>query len=458
MILKLLKRVGLGLALLAAAPLWAQGDSSVPVPAVSGRADSGDQMMVPAPVSGEAYEVAYGAETRSNFLRGGLSFDAAYSDNVFTGLDGKPVSDVSYSVSPSIAFDVTRPRLHWGLSYAPGFTFYQRTDGRNEADHNVVVSLRYRLSPHVTVHFSDAFQKSSSAFNGPDQLPGSVVSGSAQGSDFAVVAPLADRLTNNGTAGINYQFSAHGMVGASGTFTNLHYPNPGEVAGSDPTLLTGLYDASSRSGSAFYSQRLTRKHYVGLTYQYQKLLSYPTGIPHAIDTETHAILFFYTLYATPAFSMSFFGGPQRSTTDLPGEPTSQSWYPAAGASLNWQARHTAAAVSYSRMITGGGGLIGAAQADSASASLRQQISKNLSASLSGFYSNRNILTTSSLPNTSGHSVSGSVSLQRQLGEHLSLRAGYTRLRQVYQNVDVFSPDTNREWASITYEFVRPLGR
>jgi hypothetical protein len=307
------------------------------------------------------------------------------------------------------------------------------------------------------VFLSDAFQKSSSAVKSPDQGLGAV-SGSVQGPNFSVIAPIADRLSNNGTVGVEYQFAANSMVGASGTFANLHYANPSQVAGSDPAALTGLYDDSSRAVSAFFSQRLSRKHYFGVTYQYQKLLSYPTGIS-VIDTETHAILFFYTLFATPAFSISFFGGPQNSQTDLPGLTQSQSWYPAAGASVNWQSRHTAASLSYSRMITGGGGLIGAAQADTASASFRQQLTRRLSASVAGQYSNRDALTTLALvPNTSGHSISGSVSLQQQLGEHLNLRAGYTRLRQVYQNISVITPDTNREWLSIAYEFSRPLGR
>jgi hypothetical protein len=455
--LRILERIGLGLVLLAAAPLWAQGGAAIPAPAVSGQADTGEQMMTPPPVSGQAYPVTFSSETRSNYLRGGITFDTAYSDNVLTGLDGKPVSDISYSIAPTIQIDQTRPRLHWNLAYAPGFTFYQRNSGRDEADQNVAFSFRYRLSPHVTMFLSDAFQKSSSAFNQPDQGVGAV-SGSVQGATFSVIAPVADRLTNNGTAGIEYQFAANTMVGANGTFTNLHYPNPSEVAGSDPALLTGLYDDSSRAASAFFSQRISRKHYFGVNYQYQKLLSYPTGITSAIDTETHAILFFYTLYASPALSLSFFGGPQNSHTDYPGLSTSQSWYPAAGASVNWQARQTAASVSYSRMITGGGGLIGAAQADTASASFRQQLNKRLSASVAALYSNRNVLTASPLPNTNGHSISGSVSLQQQMGEHLNLRAGYTRLRQVYENVDVITPDTNREWISISYEFARPLGR
>ena len=91
-------------------------------------------MLAPPPVSGANYPVAFTSEERSNYLRGGVTFNTAYSDNVLGATSsGLPVSDVSYSVWPTIALDATTPRLHSVLSYAPGFTFYQRTSSRNEA-------------------------------------------------------------------------------------------------------------------------------------------------------------------------------------------------------------------------------------------------------------------------------------------------------------------------------------
>jgi hypothetical protein len=122
--------------------------------------------------------------------------------------------------------------------------------------------------------------------------------------------------------------------------------------------------------------------------------------------------------------------------------------------LNWQAQHAGVAISYSHSVSSGGGLIGAVELDSANASVRQQLTRNFSASLAGSYANNGVLAVSDL---GGHSVSGSASLQRQVGEHLNVQAGYTRLHQTYS---VFSanPDTNREWIAISYHFARPLGR
>ena len=190
----------------------------------------------------------------------------------------------------------------------------------------------------MTVSVRDSFQKSSDIFNQPNQGIDLAVSGSAQGGNETVIAPLADRLSNMGNTAITYQFSANGMIGASGTFTNLHYPNPTEVP--------GLFDAASRGGSAFYSYRISRQHYIGVTYQYQELLSYPTTGTN--QTQTHAALVFYTFYpARDVFLFVFRWSAilQHSSEFLsagqPPTPASQAWTPAAGASLNWQARHTA---------------------------------------------------------------------------------------------------------------------
>ena len=116
-------------------------------------------MLTPPPVSGQSYPMAPVSQERSNYLRGGVTFSSAYSDNVLgsTAATRAPVSDVSYSVWPTIALDETTTAAALdGLTYAPGFTFYQRTSARNEADQNASINFQYRLSPHVT--FSAARQ------------------------------------------------------------------------------------------------------------------------------------------------------------------------------------------------------------------------------------------------------------------------------------------------------------
>jgi hypothetical protein len=418
-------------------------------------------MLTPPPVSGQSYPVAPVSQERANYLRGGVTFASAYSDNVLgsTAASSKPVSDVSYSVWPTLALDETTSRLHWTANYAPGFTFYQRTSARNEQDQNASLNFQYRLSPHVTLSAMDSFQKSSNVFNQPDLASAGAVSGGAQGDNFSVIAPIADQLHNFGTVGITYQFAANAMIGAGGTFTNLHYPNQAEVP--------GLFDSESQGGSAFYAYRISAEHYVGISYQYQRLLTFPTQGQN--ETQTDAVFPFYVFSPTKRFSISMFGGPQYSnigpqfivgvSAALPG---SQSWTPAGGASVNWQGQFTSLAVSYTHTIASGGGLIGAVEMNAANASIRQQVGRALSASLtSGYFQNTVLgnLPQSVAGSTNGHSISGTASLQRTFGEHLNVQLGYSRVHQTY-NVAVISttPDTNREFVSLSYQFSRPLGR
>jgi len=444
----MLTRVGLAMALLLTVPLWSQVDTN----GTEANSNPQDQarMLTPPPVNGEAYATVPAAETRSNYLNAGLGFSTAYSDNVLGGITANPVSDVSYSIWPTLALDETTPRLHSVLTYSPGFTFYQRTSARNEADQNVGIDVRYRLSPHVTVSVRDSFQKSSNVFNQPDLLSAGAVYGSPQPSTAAVIPPVADRLTNTANAELTYQFSATGMIGAGGTFTNLHFP--------DPTEVPGLFDSASRGGSAFYSHRLSRKHYVGALYQYSRILAYPVGATN--ETQTHAILAFYTIYLKPNLTLSLSGGPQHyETAQVPA--SSRSWTPAATASLGWQGRHTTFATSYSRIVTGGGGLIGAFHSNTANASARWQIARTWNIGAAGNYAIYKTLSPFFfLASPGGHTVSGTVSMQHQIREHFNAELGYTRLHQSFNGIPLISanPDTNREYISISYQFTRPLGR
>ena len=476
-----------GSLLLISIPAWSQDEQRpVPVPAATGPAsdastngdastsvdDSSVRMLAPPPVSGQSYPIALTSQERSNYLRAGLAFTSAYTDNAVGPVDGYPVSDVSYSVWPTVALDQTTTRSHLVLTYAPGFTFYQRETYLNEADENASINFQYRLSPHVTFSARDGFQKSSNVFNQPDLASVATVSGGTEGGNFSVIAPIADRLANTGNVGITYQFAANSMVGAGGTFTNLHYPDQSEVP--------GLFDSASQGGLAFYSARVSKINYFGVSYQYQRLLSYP--VPGTNETQTHALLLFYTVYPTKRFSISVFGGPQyadsgpqfsnaeppsppacTSSGVLPGgcpTPAFRSWNPSAGGSLGWQGRMSSLAISYAHLISSGGGLIGAVKMDSASASIHQQLLRMLSASVAGGYAENDVLGGTTSINSNGHTISGTASLQQQFGQHLNVQLGYTRLHQDYSAVAALAatPDTNREFVSISYQFSRPLGR
>jgi hypothetical protein len=445
------------LVFLVSLPLWSQSDATIPAatpdPTAADIVTSSDdaRMLTPPALSGAAYPTAPASEERSNYLRAGVTFNSAYDDNVLGGISAHPTGDVDYSVWPTIALDQTTTRLHSLLTYAPGFTFYQRISGRDETDQNATMDFEYRLSPHVTASFRDSFQKSSNVFNQPDALSAGAVNGATQIPTVAVVAPVADRLTNTAAGDLTYQFSPSDMIGGGGSFSNLHYPNTSEVP--------GLFDSNSRGGSAFYSRRLGKKHYVGIQYQYSRIAAFPVG--PEFDTQTHSALLFYTIYLKPNLSVSFAGGPQHYEAVQSSLFNSRSWSPTATASLGWQGRRTTFAAGYSRSITAGGGLIGAFDSNAANASARWQMTRTWSIGSAASYAiYKNVTPLLSFGAPGGHSISGSVSLQHPIGEHFNAEAGYTRLHQSFSDIAVISgaPNTNREFISISYQFNRALGR
>jgi hypothetical protein len=437
-------RVFLSLALLVAMPAWSQVSTT----------DGGvglamtDQMRTPPPVSGEAYSTATGSEIRSNYLRAGLVFTTGYSDNVL-GYSVNPISDVDYTLSPTIAIDKATPRLHLRFNYSPGFTIYQHTSARNQYNQNLDLNLMYLLSPHVAVTLRDNLLQTSSALNS-NQLLGGAISGTQQPPLIAVIAPVGDQIGNSGNAELTYQFSRQGMVGASGTFTNLHYLHPSEVP--------GLYDSKSSGGSAFYNHRLSKHNYIGATYRYTDTIAYPLNAQSEI--QAHTFLFFYTIYLKPTFSLSFSGGPQHYDISQSPLPTQGAWGPSITASLGWQGRHTNYSASYLRTVAGGGGLVGAFQSNIATGSARWQFARTWSlGSAVSYANNKNVTPSAFLSTEGGYSVFGTVSFHHQFTERFQVEFGYTRLHENYSFIQVISnaPNTDRGFVSFSYNFSKPLG-
>jgi hypothetical protein len=408
-------------------------------------------MMTPPPVSGESYPNAVGSEIRSNYLDANLTLDTAYDDNVPGLVSSKPVSDVVYSINSTIELDQTTPRQHRTFRYSPGFSFYQPTSTLNAIDQGATLYYQFHLNPHLTTSARDFFQKSSNVFSQPYALSGGAASGAGLSPAATAVAPFAEQLSNTASADINYQFSENGMIGATGTSTILNFPNPAEA--------NGLYNSDSRGGSAFYNRRLSSSQYIGVTYRYLQSLAYPLNAQSETQTDTGT--FFYTIYLGRAFSMSLSGGPQYAVMSESSFPTVHLWAPAAMASVGWQTAHTAFTANYARAVTGGGGLLGAFQSNSASASARWQIARAWTVGCAASYAiNKTVTPLLSSSNSGGYAIAGDATVEHPISDHIKAELGYSRLHQSYSSIAVISnaPDSNREYISISYQFNRPLGR
>lgn len=452
----LIRCVSLSLVLLAALPASPQlGVTPYKVPETP---DTETPMLTPPPASGQSYPTIVGAEARSNYLSAGLSLNTAYDDNLLVSGGSAPIGDVIYSIFPTVALNQITPRQQCLFTYSPGFTLYQHTSSLNGINQNANLNFKYGLSPHTAISVRDSFQKSSNIFEQPYSLSTVAISGSSQSLPTEVVAPYADHLDNVTNVGISYQFGRNDMLGSAGIIAESNYPKPAQAI--------GLYNSNSIGGSAFYTHRLSNTQYFGITYQYLSSRSNPVNAqatpPNSrINVQTQALLPFYSIYLSPTVSLSLSAGPQHYEATQDFSSSASSWTPSVIASVGWQRDHTNFVASYSRSVTGGIGIPGAFDSNGADASGRWQMTRTWTAGVNASYTIYKNLTpqfTASTP--SGHTISGTASIQHTIGERLKAELGYTRLHQSYSGVQVISdaPDSNRESISLSYQFSRPLGR
>jgi hypothetical protein len=435
------------LVFMASMPLWPQ---VAPSAAGGGPAS---QMMIPPPVSNSTYPTSVGADAHSNYIRGGITESTAYINNLYAGSGMASIAETTISILPSIDLDTTAGKQHFVAAYTPGFTFYRPSSSLNEIDETALIDYDLRPTPHTAINANDEFQDSSTPFYNPAMFASiGTVSGTPGPLTPGVIPPFAQFLSNTASVEFTAQTGMNTMFGASGSSMTLHYPNSAETA--------GLYDSSSRGGTGFYNHRISDAQYAGLTYQYSDILSYLVG--ETSTTEIQSIMGYYTLYMKSKLSFSLLAGPQHYTTTLPPFPVSSGWGPSITASMGWQGMRTSLSASYSQSVTGGGGVLGAYRTKAASATASWKLARTWTASAAAAYSIIKPVTSSFsfLGMESGHTVSGTMSLDHSMGQHWHVRFDYVHLHESYANIAAISsnPDSDSEAVSIVWQFMRPLGR
>jgi hypothetical protein len=418
---------------------------------------------VPALINGEVTSLSFSAElARTNYLNGGVTLGATYDDNALSSTT--PVGGYTASVLPFIAIDQSRARLHWNLNYAAGFVANQRLSQENQQSHNFGAELEYRLSPHLNLRVTDHFLYTTNFFDLLQQNIGTPGSGALQQPNQSVITPLAKRISNLGTVGMNYQFSPNDMIGASGNFFTSRFRDV-------PTGSGGLLDSDTQQVDGFYTHRLARSYWVGAAYEFQQL-SFSPGVDQAT---THSFLLFNTIYLRPRMSLSLFGGPEywdynsQVITQIVTVPvvlvistpvSQQKWTFAAGGSFNWQGERTSAQVGASRRISDGGGILGPVELVSAHAAIRQRLTRSTALAVGAVAGDNRLLANFNGASDRLRSVTGSAAIEQMLGPSFMVSLGYAR---DYQRESGGTPpptdvNHNRGWVSLTYNFSKAIGR
>jgi hypothetical protein len=441
-------------------------ERSAPAPALSGLAGidtpaaeddtSSGLPQIPSLLGGRGASMAFQSESeRSNYLRGGLNVGAAYDDNALL-TTGNGAGNMTYTVFPNIAIEQTLPRMRWSLGYAAGLTVNQRLSNNNQGSHDLNFESQFRLSPHVNLRVAEAFSLTSGVF---DAGTGAGVQPGAGGPNAGLLTPLASRRSSVTVVETNYHFALKDVVGASGSFYDLHYR---DVPAGTPTLV----DTRTASGSAFWFHRLFRQDWAGLSYRFERFTFDPDG-----ETLVHSFMAVNTLSFASKFTISGFIGPQYSDNHGvvavgPGAgQVSQfnDWSVAGGVEGGWQSKRTSVAAGYSKRVNDGGGVLGAVRLQNVHANFRRELFPGWAAVFGiGYGSNKSLTVPVAGTATSIDSTSVSASLERNIGESLGLRMGYSHDFQSQSGssdlTQNFDAHRNRFFVTLSYQWAKPIGR
>jgi hypothetical protein len=422
----------------------AQESETAEVPSV-------DTTSAPATLTGQSVRPGLLTDIESpNNVSGGISISQLFTDNA--GLTSSDhVSDLSYIIQPTITLKHFTPRFSYDLGVLAGFVVNRTFSERNQATQSAAFDLSYGLAQFVTLRVSDTFTNSTGLWAGAGtsaNIDTGVGIGPVQQGNSSLITYGSFRM-NNVLAELSGQLNPISFAGIRATHSYTWFPS----ATTDPVLGT-LYGGNVYSAEAFYNHQFTLRNWGGIIARTQRF-----DIGRSVgNTGTESLLFLYAFNFRPNVSLSFFGGPELSTTavaqgvSVPVVPfPRRMWSPAAGAVFSGHGRTMGGTASFTRLINGGGGLSSAVTLDSADAEVfrqfgRFQLGPGFTYSLS-----TPIVTSSAL-----RTYSGRLQLTYHVG-NVALSGAYGRDNRTVVDSNA-SASANNIWVSFSYGFFKPLGR
>jgi len=388
---------------------------------------------------------------RSNYLRGGVNVGATYDDNPLLLSSGQ-VGNASVSIFPNIKIDETSSRMRWTLGYAGGLTVNQRFTNQDQGSHNLNFDSQYRLSPHVNLRVAENFSMTTGFFDAGNGAE--IVAGSG-GPNASLITPLASQRSSGTTVETNYHFALNDLIGASGSFYDSHFSNV--AAGAQ------LANTQTASGSAFWLHQLFHGDWGGASYRFDRI----TFNPGSGESQIHSFFAVNTLNISTRFTLTGFIGPQYSDNQglapVTAQPTQSSeWSVAGGAEGGWKNQHTSLSAGYSRIISDGGGVLGAVRLQTVHGSFRRQLTPGWAAALTASYGTNHSLTVPFATSASSINLtSAGVSLERNVGKSIGFRMGYSHDFQEQFGLPAptatQNADRNRVFVTLSYQWAKPLG-
>ena len=394
----------------------------------------------------------------ANVITMGLSVSSEYDDNFLSDNVNKQ-SNLMTIIEPHFAWNWSRGRLGWLVDTRNGFSASAQSSADRSRSHAVDATLRFRQNKRLTITLTNSFLESTNPFDffrAADSSPGNGAGIPQRPTDF-IPGSTAHTRSERAAASVSYALSAHGQMGLSGSFFNVKH----SVAASSQLPAEFVGDEASFGVRGFYAHQLARHQGMDLAYKLEKL-SGRNG-----TSLIHSVLYTQTISLSSTSKLSVFTGPEvalmRNGFAAP-DPTLNAvparlfaWHWAGGATYNWKAGKNQLALSLSRTIGNGSGLLGAVRLTSVTAGWSRKIARGWTADLSSSH-DRDVTLDDAKTKLSFLWVSGG--LTHALSQDLSVALKYWRVHQGASNSALGSSlaDHNRAAVTLVYEHREAMGR
>jgi hypothetical protein len=448
-------------ALLALMPVALKAQQQ-PVPAVANVSEQNQDapLAVPVTMNGQGGSLEFISETPTeSYFGGGIGLTGSYTDNALLTNTNK-LDNFSYYVQPHITWSQITPRFTWNLGASGGVIFNNNLTNQNQAAENADLGASWRLTQHATLRVDDTFTNTTGLFSSIGvQTPGTGVGTVQQGNNTLLVPPAQRTLSNLSLAELSDQVGPNTVVGVRGTYWLLDYPSS-----SQSTEFGTLYNTRSYSVEAFYDWRFAARQWVGATVRAQRFQT----LPDIATTNAGGLILYYSFQASKNVTLTIFGGPDYADTPqtaalgglgLSGQ--GRFWTSSEGATLNWGGARTSANVTYSRQLNDGGGLASAVTLQNVSGKLRQQLTRRgAEVQFGAADSKSEPIGVSSGSGVAGlEGISVFALLQQRFSKSFFAQAGYSWQRQdVPGTVGSTAASSNRVWFTVSYDFMKPIGK
>lgn len=419
-------------------------------------------MEQPGHLSGEAPMLSLESDPDfRNVLFGNVTMGAAYDSKGLSrqGANGGVVqsSDVRFFAQPGAALRQTLSKTVVTLSYSPGISFSQHNMDDRQYTHNAAGDIRWTPNKRWQLHARQDYSYSTNPFENVGRVPLLSELGGFFGPTYTGVLGTLKReqLVSNGD--VSYRISQRMAVGVTGTYqlSHLGYAN---YIGTPPSLS----NSKSFSGSAFFSDRITRRHTLGIQATYGDFYTY--GLSPS-RTQAPAILVFDTWQINNHSALTVFGGPQYARTSatfylLPGLPITlrqTGTHPALGATYTWSGDRNAWSLQYSRRIGTGSGLSGTSESNYGEAGFRTRLGQRWSSELRFRVDDEKTLVTYG-SDVWFRTMWAGAGVTRELTRRLSLRADGAYIKQWASGLNYAPTDHIVIQATLDFHFLKSLGR